>query len=69
MPTNSQKDLWRKEKEELLRDKQNQPREVRRRAVNLSLGGAKKKPTPSPNNPTGSLDNIPDDILRKRLGI
>jgi hypothetical protein len=67
MPTPEQKELWRKEKEQLLRDKEAQPREVRRRAVDLKFGGVKRKPGPrtSGNIPAAP----PDELLRKNLGI
>jgi len=70
MPTNEQKELWQKEKAQMLKDKQNQPREVRRRGIDILFGGEKQ----STNKKNGSLpktpsENLSDDILRKTLGI
>lgn len=66
MPTPEQQEIWRKEKEQMIRDKNNQGREIRRRPIELKLGKA-GRPNPPP---TGNIpQEISDDILRKRLGI
>jgi len=69
MTSNEQKDIWQDEKAQQLRDKNNQPKEVKRNKVNLSFGGKKKqKPDTSPTK--GTLSDKPtDDFLRKQLGI
>lgn len=71
MANHEQKDLWRKEKEQMLRDKDAQSREVRRRGVYLQLAaGGKPSPIkPNKKNDVSLSPEIPDDILRKRLGI
>lgn len=66
MPTEEQKRLWKKEKEQMLKDKQKQGREVRRRKKELKFGGVKKKDQPSLGTPP---ETTPDDILRKQLGL
>ena len=68
MPTNEQKRIWKQEKEQMLRDKQRQGREVRHRKVDLKLGSSKNK-APLKQEPALPADTPPDDILRKRLGI
>jgi hypothetical protein len=68
MTTPKQKELWRKEKEQMLRDKAVQPREVRRRTIELKLEGQTRKRIGNTTPPQAPTD-ISDDILRKRLGI
>ena len=66
MTSKEQKEIWRQEKEQMRRDKLSQPREVKRRSVGLKFGGAKARP----NNSSGVFpEMLPDDILRKKLGI
>ncbi len=65
MPTPEQKKHWQAEKAQLLRDKQNQPREIRRQAKTLSFGGT--KPTQPTRNTSAELPS--DEFLRQRLGI
>jgi hypothetical protein len=71
MTDQDQKELWRKEKEQLLRDKMNQSREVRRREVPLSMDGTKKATNRrdgfKPVSTVGSA--AADELLRKRLGL
>jgi len=70
MPSQKQKDIWRQEKEQQRRDKQNQPREVKRREVPLRLSADKPKPKPGANNPAHTPpDHLTDELMRKRLGI
>jgi hypothetical protein len=64
MPTPEQKKIWKDEKTQMQRDKRNQPREIHRRAVNLSLGGKKQAPQRGI-----APDQSADEFLRKRLGI
>ena len=68
MSTEEQKRLWREEKEQQKRDKLDQPREVRRRKVDLTFGGIKKK-KPAPTSERTVPSTLPDDIMRKHLGI
>jgi len=67
MTSNEQKKIWNNEKEQQLRDKENQPKKVERTKVNLSFGGKKKQKNSAPNKP--SSDPIADDYLRKQLGL
>ncbi len=70
MPDQKQKDIWRQEKEQQRRDKLSQPREVKRRAVPLCLSADKPKPKGRTNNAANTAPNyLPDDLMRKRLGI
>lgn len=65
-----QKNIWRKEKEQMLRDKQNQPREIRRREVPLSFGDlSKNRIEKTLEKKVKKTDSSADEILRKQLGI
>lgn len=64
-----QKKIWQREKEQQLNDKQTQPREVRRRKVALTLGGAAKKNTIKTTKKIAAQGAQRDQLLRKQLGI
>ncbi len=68
MPTEDQKRLWREEKEQQKRDKLDQPREVRRRAVDLKFGGVKKQKGQSATPPT-MPGQLSDDLMKRTLGL
>jgi hypothetical protein len=67
MPTPEQQEIWKKEKAQMLKDKAAQAKEIQRRPATLKFGGVARS-KPAPHN-TALPPNIPDDILRKRLGI
>jgi hypothetical protein len=69
MSNPEQKRIWREEKEQQLRDKQNQPREVRRRAVPLSFGDTLKRKTVTLATQVKDSGLSTDELLRRRLGI
>lgn len=69
MSNPDQKRIWREEKEQQLRDKQNQPREVRRRAVSLSFGGLTKKRIEIVDKEQKRSNSSNDEFLRRQLGI
>ena len=65
-----QNNLWREEKNQMLRDKQVQGKEFRRRPVALSFGGgAKTKREPAIKPARFNEPSNDDAFLRKRLGI
>ncbi|MFH1429095.1 MAG: hypothetical protein ABIH39_05055 [Candidatus Margulisiibacteriota bacterium] len=68
MTSEEQKRIWKKEKEQMLHDKQKAGKEVRYRKATLKMGGMKKH---KPHKPADEkhLDVPPDDVLRRQLGI
>ena len=70
MTSSEQKRIWKKEKEQQLRDKQSQGRIVKRRKATIKLGGKKKPKTnpPTPANPSLS-DQDSDTAMRNFLGL
>ncbi|MFC1478195.1 hypothetical protein ACFL57_01890 [Candidatus Margulisiibacteriota bacterium] len=68
MTSEEQKRIWKKEKEQMLRDKQKAGKEVRVRKATLKMGGQKKR---KPHKPAGGkqVDIPPDDVLRRQLGL
>jgi hypothetical protein len=71
MPSEEQKRIWQKEKEDQLRDKQNMGRVVKKRKTKLQFGGTKKKKAaePSQANTPQLSDNDSDSLMRQKLGL
>jgi len=65
----NQKNIWRQEKEQMLRDKQNQPKEIIRRKIPLRMADPKSKKSKLPANNINPTALSTDDILRRQLGI
>jgi hypothetical protein len=66
MTKESQKKIWQEEKAQLQKDKQAQ-QQIVRRPVNLKL--ARKPGTGINTTNTSPTESIPDDLLRRQLGI
>lgn len=66
MATPEQKEIWRKEKEQLLQDKAKAGKEIRRRPVELKLEGQSNR---AKSTGADLPPELPDKLLRQRLGI